>query len=72
MERESLIVNANDADGGDDIEKEEEEEEVDTTFLNSITKVNTIPVVNGNNSSSVDHEFPTQDYTNSLTITDHV
>lgn len=72
MERESLIINASDAEGGDDIEKEEEEEELDTTLLNSNTKVNSIPVANGNNSSSVDYESVTQDYTNRPVISDHV
>lgn len=68
MERESLIVNA----GDDDFEREEEEEEVDTTLLNSNTNVSSIPVANGNNSSSVDYESATQGHSTRHSVTDHV
>lgn len=68
MERESLIVNA----GDDDFEREEEEEEVDTTLLNSNTNVSSIPVANGNNSSSVDYESATQGHSNRHSVSDHV
>lgn len=68
MERESLIVNA----GDDDFEREEEEEEVDTTLLNSNTSVSSIPVANGNNSSSVDYESATLGHSNRHSVSDHV
>ena len=70
MERESLIVNDGDGDG--DIEKDEEEEELDTSLLNTSTNVISIPVVNGNNSSSADYGSASQGYINRHSITDHV
>lgn len=68
VERESLIVSADDLEG----EKEEEEEELDTTLLNNTRTVSSVSVANGNNSFSVDGESVTQVNSNRHSITDHV
>lgn len=67
VERESLIVSADDLEG----EKDEEEEEVDTTLINTRT-ADSVSVANGNNSFSADRDSTTQAYTNTHSITDHV